>query len=203
MRRFHDMHKGQRIWVCGTGPSLLLVDETRLHPNDIIIACNSAVMHFANADYMIWVDGEFGKADDCIEILANLRPTQKCINLNPLVRSPNRFTAEIFHQSQNWGDWKIRKTRHFPGNVTHRAVSFAFAMGAREVILAGCDCQGHHPYHPEADKLVQPFEEDLYLWQMMKETNPNLPIYSISHDSKICFDKVDINTLYVDSECKN
>ena len=197
MRRFIDMHKGARVWVCGTGPSLLFVDESRLKKNDVVIACNSAMLHFKRPDYVMWVDGGFAKGDAAKRMFASLRPDQKCINLNPVVPSPNRYTAEIFNASQEWGDWRVKKTTHFPGNVTHRAVSFAFAFGASKIILAGCDCRGNHPYHPEADIAVQPFGEDLMLWREMKKANPYLPIVSISKRSEICYPLVDVESLYV------
>ena len=184
MKRFRDIHKGKRIWVCGSGPSLLDVIEKKLTGNDIILACNSAVLHFQKPHYFIWVDGGVRFTD---YYKKTLHSNQKCINLNPVVPSPTMNTTEVFGQSSDWGYWKINDYAHFPGNIVQRAVSFAYAMGASQIVLAGCDCSYGYPYDPiESEKQKnQNYHEDLYLWKMMKESNPDLPIINISQNTPL------------------
>jgi hypothetical protein len=190
MRRFKDVHKGKRIWVCSSGPSLADVDESRLTSDDVVIACNSAITHFKNADYFIWVDGKVTKFD----WFRDIKPDQRCINLNPLVPSPESC-IEVFEQSHDWGNWMVDDTGHFPGNIPQRAVSFAYVMGARQIVLAGCDCKGGRVYQ-ESQVIEGEWDEDLYLWQMMKESNPGLPIVTISQDTPLTvFPSVRFNDL--------
>lgn len=175
MKHFVDRHKDKRIWVCGTGPSLLFVDVDRLTEEDVIIACNSAVQHFPSAEYLLVVDRLVEEKEYWL-----YQQAKEVIILNPEIKVKPAKAHEIFHQSSEWGDWGIYKDRHFPGNSTHRAVSFAYCMGARKIIIAGCDCTGDHPYDPEEDKVEQPFPEDIMLWNEMYMHNPSLPIVTIS-----------------------
>lgn len=185
---FRKRHEGKRIWVCASGPSVLDVDESKLTENDIIIACNSGIRHFRNANYFIWVDG---LVRCCKWWQEAIETTQQCINLNETVTGPKNC-FDVFHQSHDWGNWAVDYSGHFPGNIPHRAVSFAYIMGASQIVLAGCDCGGGHPYQqkedfigPEVEGLENDndFTGDIFLWDKMKEHNPHLPIVSISQHS--------------------
>ena len=176
MSYFKDAHKNKRIWVCGTGPSLLDVDVNSLTHDDVVIACNSARLHFGKPDYWLMVDGAMPECD----YFNTADADQDIILLNELLKPKNGKLFYVTNQSSAWGDWGIYKDRHFPGNSTHRAVSFAYAMGARAIILAGCDAVGHHPYDPYWDQFKQPFEQDIMLWNEMLRANPMLRIYTIS-----------------------
>lgn len=176
MKHYIDRHKDKRIWVCGTGPSLLDVDVARLTDDDIIIACNSAILHFGHPHYWLMVDGKMHE----LEYFDKAQPNQEIILLNDLLQPKNGICRYVLNQSSEWGDWGVYKNRHFPGNSTHRAVSFAYAMGARVIILAGCDATGGHPYDPEQDQYEQPFEEDIMLWNEMLRSNVHLRLWTIS-----------------------
>ena len=176
MKFFRDRHAGKRIWVCGSGPSLLDVDVERLTDDDVVIACNSALLHFGKCDYWLMIDGEMPKS----EYFHKANPQQHIILLNNLLEPKNGIKYYVINQSALWKDWGVYANSHFPGNSTHRAVSFAFCMGARAVILAGCDACGHHPYEPHQDQFVQPFHEDIMLWNEMLRANPKLRLYTIS-----------------------
>ena len=176
MKFFRDRHKGKRIWVCGTGPSLLDVEVSRLTDNDVVIACNSARLHFGKPDYWLMVDGAMPECD----YFDTADADQDIILLNETLKPKRGKLLYVINQSSAWGDWGVYKDRHFPGNSTHRAVSFAYAMGAQAIILAGCDATGHHPYDPHWDQFKQPFEEDIMLWNEMLRSNPMLRLYTIS-----------------------
>ena len=176
MSYFKDAHNNKRIWVCGTGPSLLDVHVNSLTSDDVVIACNSARLHFGKPAYWLMVDGAMPECD----YFDTADADQDIILLNELLKPKNGKLFYVTNQSSAWGDWGIYKDRHFPGNSTHRAVSFAYAMGARAIILAGCDAVGHHPYDPYWDQFKQPFEQDIMLWNEMLYANPMLRIYTIS-----------------------
>jgi hypothetical protein len=176
MSYFKDAHKDKRIWVCGTGPSLLDVEINRLTDDDVVIACNSARLHFGKPDYWLMVDGRMPECD----YFHTADENQNIIVLNDLLKPKSGKLLYVINQSSAWGDWGIYNDKHFPGNSTHRAVSFAYAMGARAIILAGCDATGHHPYDPYWDQFKQPFEEDIMLWNEMLRANPMLRLYTIS-----------------------
>jgi hypothetical protein len=176
MKFFRDRHAGKRIWVCGSGPSLLDVDVERLTDDDVVIACNSARLHFGVPHYWLMVDGGMPKC----YYFDTADPDQVIILLNELLKPQNGKLFYVINQSSAWGDWGVYVNSHFPGNSTHRAVSFAFAMGARAIILAGCDATGHHPYDPYWDQFPQPFAEDIMLWNEMLRANPTLRLYTIS-----------------------
>jgi hypothetical protein len=175
MVEVRDWHKGAVIWVCGSGPSLLDV-KLPLPENHVSIACNSAVLHFGKADYMLLVDGLVRNSD----YYKNMHPEQVVINLNEVIKPVNRHFINIFGKSSDWGDWSINKSTHFPGNSTQRAVSFAYAMGASKIVLAGCDLGGGHPYCPEDEDPKETYAEDSMFWRMMVKHNPDLPLYTIS-----------------------
>jgi len=175
MVEVRDRHKGAVIWVCGSGPSLLDV-KLPLPKNHVSIACNSAVLHFGKADYMLIVDGLVRERP----YYKNMHPEQVVINLNALVKPVNRHFINIFGKSNDWGDWSVTKQKHYPGNSTHRAVSFAYAMGASKIILAGCDCGGGHPYYKGDDDPKIDYDEDMMLWWSMVKHNPDLPLYTIT-----------------------
>jgi hypothetical protein len=175
MVELRDRHKGAVIWVCGSGPSLLDV-KLPLPKNHVSIACNSAVLHFGKADYMLLVDGLVRNSD----YYKSMHPEQVVINLNELIKPVNRYFINIFGKSSDWGDWSINKSTHFPGNSTQRAVSFAHAMGASKIILAGCDLGGGHPYCAEDEDPKETYAEDRWFWQVMVKTNPWLDLWTIS-----------------------
>ncbi len=180
MRYFHDIHLGKRIWVCGGGPSLLKVEQDRLTENDIIIACNSARLHFGVPDYWLVIDGNVRYTT----YLQTIDESQTVINLNPLIKFPRGKIINVFHSSADHMDFRASKNTHFPGHSTQRAVSFAYAMGASKIILAGCDCDGNHPYAPQDDE-GSLFNDDLIYWK--KIARNNLPIYTISQNGKTPF----------------
>ena len=181
MVKFRDRHKGAIFWVCGTGPSLLQIKPWQLPEHHIIIVCNSAVMHFNLPHYFLLCDR---KASEKYYFDA-MHLDQVVINLNPEVGSHYKHTHNLFNCSASWGDWHMHKDKHFPGNSTHRATSFAWCMGASKIILAGCDASGGHPYDADEDKVEQPFNEDVMLWNLMVEHNPDLPIYTIANNPAI------------------
>lgn len=179
MVEFIDKHKGKRIWVCGSGPSLLKVQQDRLTDDDVVIACNSARLHFERPDYWLVIDASVMRRP-----YFDIHPKQQVINLNPLIRFKKGVVHYCYYSSANHDDWRLRKHLHFPGHSTQRAVSFAYTMGAAKIILAGCDCEGTHPYHPEDDAGNQ-FDDDLYYWRRVAEHN--LPIVTLSTNGKTPF----------------
>ena len=48
LQKIKDIHKGKTILVCGSGGSLLDIDIKKLHPNIIVMCCNSATYHLRN-----------------------------------------------------------------------------------------------------------------------------------------------------------
>ena len=202
---FKDRHMGKRIWVCGSGGSLLDVDETKIPKDDIIMCCNSSTFHFKERiDYCVFTDGAANWSDWYTK-LKDVETT--IILLLPEIAIINKNTILI---EKDFSRWKMSKDddKIIGGyDVIHCAVHIAYIMGASEIILAGVDLRHYmkgkkYPYPQDLDDTApEPYKEwfnremdiinkseglfdgllgiSLGGWKLIKEQN-DLPIRSIA-----------------------
>ncbi len=207
MLRFKDIHLGKRIWVCGSGGSLLDVITSQLPKEDIIICCNVATKHFDDFNYGVFTDGSVNYYDYFTD-LKNKNCKIILFNKECDIIKEDTFYIEKEHV------FKFNKESNksiFGADCIHLAVNLAWMMGAKEIILAGVDLK----YISEEKKYAYPcipssvippgllemnkysdvggqgkqtgqsmFDGFLGLslnyWNKLKEANPNLPIIDIS-----------------------
>ncbi len=136
MERIKDKHKGKRIWVCGSGGSLLDVVPSKIPKDDIVIACNSATYHFPRFDYGVFTDGMANYSNWYLNLTK-----KKCtiIILNKEIPVIKKGTIELEKDFNRW-NFRREDTKVIGGyDVVHCAVHIAWLMGASEIILAGVD----------------------------------------------------------------
>ena len=135
MQRFKDIHEGKRIWVCGSGPSLLKIIPDQIPIDDIVIACNVATKHFKKMDYACFTDESANFYDYHLNLV-----TKQCkvILFNEKIKA---IKSETFYIKKKHGD-KFDKNANdviYGTDIIHCAVNLAWMMGAKEIILAGVD----------------------------------------------------------------
>jgi len=164
VEQLKDAHKKEEIWIIGTGKSL---DDFPLDffDNKISIAMNGAIWKYENCTY--WLGHhEFWRLylrDEKPELLGKCiigypfpGPFEKDRILNPeeffleLTSEPywlNYANAGIFNESIAKASLKIitgmekniRMSFHAIQSVIHLAIQVAFLMGAKKIVLAGCE----------------------------------------------------------------
>jgi hypothetical protein len=137
MERIKSIHKGKRFWICGSGGSLLDVDEKKIPKEDIIICCNSAVSYFKKFHYAVFTDGSANYSNWYIKLKGKRNIT--FILLNNEIDSISKKTIRLEKDFQKWKFTK-EDTKIIGGyDVIHCAAHIAFMMGADEIILVGVD----------------------------------------------------------------
>lgn len=202
MERFKDKHKGKRIWVCGSGGSLLDVDPSRIPKQDIIIACNSATYHFETMNYAVFTD----ESVNYNNYYTNLNKKKcKIILFNNHIDIIKRGTIVVQKQYDVWEFTKTGNKVIGGRDVIHCAVHLAWQMGAGQIILAGVDLKhkdaGHKYAYPNTYNANTPeglrptLDESMKAndtlfdghlgyslggWEEINKANPSLPITTIA-----------------------
>ncbi len=160
MERIKDKHKGKRIWVCGSGGSLMDVIPSQIPKDDIVICCNSSTYHFPRFDYGVFTDGTANYS----RWYHNLTK-KKCtiILLNTEIQVIKKGTIQL---EKDFNKWKFNPedTKIIGGyDVVHCAVHIAYLMGASEIILAGVDLKhvSKTKKHAYSQELMSSCPEDL------------------------------------------
>ncbi len=155
MEKILGIHKGKRIWVCGSGGSLLDVIPEKISKQDIIIACNSATYHFDRFNYAVFTD----ESANYSEWYLNLKKKRcRIILLNRGIKSIKQHTIRIDKDFSTWSFEEAKETKRVIGgyDVIHCAVNIAWLMGASEIILAGVDLKHYSATqkHANSQELV-------------------------------------------------
>jgi len=161
MERIKDKHKGKRIWVLGSGGSLLQFDQNKISKDDIIIACNSSNYNVTNPHYAAFTDGTANYSNWYLKY-KNKRKTTILI-FNTEIQQISRNTLYI---EKDFGRWKFNPndTKVIGGyDVIHCAIHCAHHMGASEIILVGVDLKHYSPTqkHANSQELVSNTPESL------------------------------------------
>lgn len=153
MQRFRDIHKGKRIWLLASGPSLVSLDVDRIPKEDIIMAGNSGVVKANRLDYACFTDGAVVGYDyyhdlknrDC-----------KVIVFNEAEIFPIKEQT-YFIKKRSKGGWKFSKedTEVIYGyDIIHCSMNLAYVMGAKELILCGVDLGGNGKKYHWHDNII-------------------------------------------------
>ena len=157
MERIKDIHKGKRIWVCGSGGSLLDVIPSKIPSEDIIIACNSATLQFDRIDYAVFTDGTANYAKWYTKLKEHPETTIILLSNEIAV-----ISDKTIHLEKDFHKWKFNEddTKIIGGyDVIHCATHIAWLMGASQIVLAGVDLKHYSKGRKHAH--VQEFTEDM------------------------------------------
>jgi len=218
LQKYRDKHLNKKVWICGSGPSLVMVDEKRIPKEDILIACNSATYHFKKIDYAIFSDEIANYSNWYLEL------KNKPCNIILCNSGINRIKKNTTYLDKDFTTWKINKedSKVIGGyDIIHCAVHIAYVMGASEIILCGVDLMYNSGIkYPYSQELINEAPEDLKEtlkngmgvvednfdgalglsvggWKLILENNKDLPIKTISEKTNLpYYPYVNINTLY-------
>jgi hypothetical protein len=166
-RAFKDMHRGERCFIIGNGPSLKELDFSLLE-HEITFTVNqlarSPEFPKLKTNYHMWVDGTFFRLQP--DRLEDMELLQVMRSVNSGDHHPTVFysleakdmidrfdlTSEIninYFDSVNFNTNKALKysidfchaVPNF-GTVVQYAICLAVYMGFKEIYLLGCDCTG-------------------------------------------------------------
>lgn len=165
-RMLKDIHKGERCFILGNGPSLKK-ENLELLKNEIIFTVNQISRlpqyDLLNPKYHFWVDGNFFKIDmkkpedrELLEVMSNMGNSDticffpleresfciehgldKKLNIHFFATKPRLTFYESFEKD-------IDYTKYLPGfgTVVQYCICMAIYMGFSEIYLLGCDNTG-------------------------------------------------------------
>jgi hypothetical protein len=147
IEQLYRKHCNDDIYVVGTGPSMRCFPMEFLRGR-VTIGLNQAFRYFAPT-YSITVHPELVleylqlPSRPATQWLIKKKPPMKCLELD----DPSHY---VFHTSEDWNTLRARPrdTLFLGRGVQCTAMDMAARMGARTVILVGCDhcdlCGDHH-----------------------------------------------------------
>lgn len=199
-KKYKNIHKGQRCFILGSGPSVNDIDFGLLK-NEITFTVNQLVRNNQfeklQTDYHMWADRIFFEIDKDNDEDVEMLDTIRLVN----IKSPK---AEVFYEimaKQMIDDFKLEKdnninyfqslgmnTEHigrkiidfsepvpnYP-TVVHSAIILAVYMGFKEIYLLGCDCTGIINI---AQNKMQEANKNLYAFEMTNAAAKRLERYA-------------------------
>ncbi len=191
LKKFRNIHKGQRCFIVATGPSLTIEDVNKLK-GEICWTCNSGIKLFDKTDwrpdYYAIADGTvFRRIEpelDAGEFKAafynhkdiewegnNVYPLPVWVSL-VMDAETRRVIPRPWRKKRMSSD--ISKKVFMGGNVTNVILQICFYMGFKEIYLLGCDCnyKGAATHsavtgYKDDDKLAE--SADYIGWSMIKD----------------------------------
>lgn len=163
-KRFKNLHKGERCFIVGNGPSLKKLDLTKIS-NEITFTVNN-IMHdkyiyeTINSDYHVFIDPLYyclntENIEDIekIKLLKSINYHDKkptCITLYEGYNALHKYGLDtcldliyVYQHKYLTGSFSgsIDLCRNMPSsqNVVHTAIFAAMYMGFTEIYLIGCD----------------------------------------------------------------
>jgi len=149
MERIKDKHIGKRIWVLGSGGSLLQFDQKKIPKDDIIIACNSSNYNVTAPHYAAFTDGTANYSNWYLKYKNKRKTTILLFNTEI-----QKLTNNTLYIEKDFHRWKFNPndTKVIGGyDVIHCAVHCAHHMGASEIILVGVDLKHFSAKHKHAN----------------------------------------------------
>ena len=150
--KFKDMHKGERCFILGTGPSLKNLDYDLLK-NEIIFGVNylykgEVIKYIAPDYYCLYDEGFYNELlSDTKEVLGILADTTFFFRTKAydVINKLNVNNKRIYYQHCNSVQYKdhisidLTKNITAPFNVVVGCIQTAIYMGFSEIYLLGCD----------------------------------------------------------------
>lgn len=163
---FKDIHKGERCFIVGNGPSIKSLDLSVLK-NEIVFTVNQSprIKGFdkIETNYHVWVDERFFNLDsdspedmELLQVMKNVKTSEK----SPVVF----YKTSAYQMIQKYKldreldihyimdgpinfdspdvDFPINRPLPVYPTCIHYAILIAMYMGFTEIVLLGCDCTG-------------------------------------------------------------
>lgn len=160
IKKFKDIHKGERCFIVGTGPSLektnisLIKDEIIFGVNTLYSGLKKfgiECKYYVVGDSMVFKEHYKGilQLDATLflavytgrEYLHKKRKYQKYQKKEPIV------IRRIGHLYSGWSTEELSTGIYSSDTIVHLALQIAYYMGFKEVYLLGCDCDYSRKHH--------------------------------------------------------
>lgn len=203
LKQFKNIHKNKNIFIAGAGPHLRMID-TDILKDEIVIAVNGAIAKFNNCQYYVTEDHTISEWDYYYEHIL----TSSCYKFF----NKNKFNKEKMdnkaYEALSLMDnivyfdqliWEDEDKKIHPENVglhsdpnkpltasrtsTASAIHIAHIMGAKTIILLGCDCQNvdgkNHYWEFEGEVSVNRIRKEAW-WEKhyMKTDNTSMNLHA-------------------------
>ena len=219
LKKFHNIHKGNRCFVVATGPSLKISDLDKLYENhEICIGVNKIYKGFEKTnwrpDYYIAVDPS--------PITENKKNIFQCGTQAVFIGDLSWNLMECFTDCEkiykwhvyNWWDDEhlpkfsgdFSKGSYWGTTITYDALQLAVYMGFSEIYLMGVDCckydtvENQHFVKNYSEKLGNIREKEnsiAYTAARQYADSHGIQIYNASRGGKLeVFKRVDFDTLF-------
>ncbi len=149
MRSFRDLHRGQRCFILGTGPSLKEIDPAPLR-DEVTFGMNAGFLvhdwlgfeptYYAVDDSLVYHD-RFQDIKERVVDSTCFFPVQfECHGFD----RPNHHYVRALYELDEGGDWPAfsndaSRLVWYGGTVTYFCLQLAWYMGFQEVVLLGMD----------------------------------------------------------------
>lgn len=201
--RFKDLHKGERCFILGTGPSLKNIDLALLS-NEVIFGVNY-LYKFNNIeklsiDYYVLYDEVFYDSNikDTLEVIQLLNKVKFFMRIN----AKNKFSKYVFQnriyyqnckkvQYSDNVEYDMTKNMSAPFNVLVASIQIALYMGFKEIYLLGADfnsfanTKSYHCYSEDSNERKISLAEELKFYSMVTYHHYALNIKALKCNSKI------------------
>lgn len=211
IKKYHNIHVGERCFIVSTGPSLRAEDIEKLK-GEYTFSMNSIVKLF---DKTVWRPTYY--------VIQDLRTYQLLANDTAFQNIRNKFIGDSIAPKKirpNIIDsdavtYPLMRTIHakfsddvysivYEASVTYSALQIAVYMGFKEIYLIGCDCDYSGPQKHFADygRDGNPYDPTINMkigFQAAKEycDNNGIKIFNATRGGKLeIFDRVNLDELF-------
>lgn len=222
---FKDMHKGKRIFIVATGPSLKVEQVNKIYQNNEISISMNRIYHIFDKTkwrptYYVASDGQAIRTYEATQMdKPDFADTEKFFSDN-YVRFWNNDLDDSYHCFRQIQDMThigftsdFSKEVYSGSSVVHACIQLAVYMGASEIYLLGCDfsfsnnfsSQNDHFYGNIKDGVTYTFDYDTVgkAYQVAKEytEKQGIKIWNATQESKLeVFEKVSFEELFSDEK---
>lgn len=151
IKKFHNLHKGQRCFIVATGPSLKIEDLNLLKCNkEVCFSMNTIFYAFDKTDWRpdYYVVSDYRGIDEYSELLDDMPVRYQFLGdgSEDFWKNPHRENILRFHQHYEFSfnkspkfsdDFSLRS--YMGGTVTYTCMQLAVYMGFTEIYLLGVD----------------------------------------------------------------
>lgn len=223
---YKNMHKGKRVFIIGTGPSLRIEDLDTLHKNnEICIACNKIYRVYDKtpwrADYYGFLDGRV--IEDCIEDIPDIPGTvffgdSYHYDINNYIEGVKYFHYKEEGWYPNYPRFSDDFTKGFyaGGTTTYSfGIQLAAYMGFAEIYLLGVDHNINGNIANEENHFIkgyyregeaEKYKNAIFKKDIVTKSYEGAEIYSRKHGFRIynatrggkleAFERVDFDSLF-------
>ena len=221
LKRFCNLHRGQRCFIVATGPSLQMSDLDRLYKYDeICMSVNTVYKAFSltkwRPRYYFYEDSginnkiidEIKGVDVKYKFLADRR-----LQVVDSFAGKNRFVYKTYseyyeEEGPNFSS-DIEEGTFFGYTVLYQCLQFALYMGFQEIYIIGADCE-YKNFGGSGDHFIDDYEDNTqkgflntnkifaaYKVARKEAESRNINIYNATRGGKLeIFERVDFDTLF-------